>query len=78
MGDDLLWAMSTLGFENYMEPLKTYLFRYREMTIKPGDSDQADAPPPRLKCCRCGWGATICCSWAVSRYRRIESKNPCV
>ena len=31
MGDDLLWAMSTLGFENYTEPLKTYLFRYREM-----------------------------------------------
>ena len=34
MGDDLLWAMSTLGFENYTEPLKTYLFRYREVTIK--------------------------------------------
>ena len=33
MGDDLLWAMSTLGFENYTEPLKTYLFRYREMVI---------------------------------------------
>jgi hypothetical protein len=31
MGDDLLWAMNTLGFENYTEPLKTYLFRYREV-----------------------------------------------
>ena len=29
-GDDLLWAMSTLGFEDYMEPLKMYLFKYRE------------------------------------------------
>ncbi|XP_022747191.1 nuclear transcription factor Y subunit B-1-like isoform X1 [Durio zibethinus] len=30
-GDDLLWAMATLGFEDYVEPLKTYLARYREL-----------------------------------------------
>ncbi|KGN46611.1 nuclear transcription factor Y subunit B-3 [Cucumis sativus] len=30
-GDDLLWAMTTLGFEEYVEPLKTYLQKYREM-----------------------------------------------
>ncbi|KAK4790490.1 hypothetical protein SAY86_017794 [Trapa natans] len=30
-GDDLLWAMATLGFEDYMDPLKHYLGRYREM-----------------------------------------------
>ncbi|GMH26409.1 hypothetical protein Nepgr_028252 [Nepenthes gracilis] len=30
-GDDLLWAMATLGFEEYIEPLKLYLTRYREM-----------------------------------------------
>ncbi|EPS71973.1 hypothetical protein M569_02785, partial [Genlisea aurea] len=30
-GDDLLWAMATLGFEDYIEPLKVYLCRYREM-----------------------------------------------
>ena len=29
-GDDLLWAMSTLGFEDYIEPLKLYLHKYRE------------------------------------------------
>eukprot|EP00275_Glaucocystis_incrassata_P001314 EC122534.1.p1 GENE.EC122534.1~~EC122534.1.p1 ORF type:complete len:144 (+),score=11.65 EC122534.1:39-470(+) len=29
-GDDLLWAMSTLGFENYTEPLKIYLAKYRD------------------------------------------------
>ncbi|KAK3248553.1 Nuclear transcription factor Y subunit B-3 [Cymbomonas tetramitiformis] len=29
-GDDLLWAMSTLGFEDYVEPLKVYLNKYRE------------------------------------------------
>ncbi|KAL1079833.1 hypothetical protein V6Z11_D10G246000 [Gossypium hirsutum] len=30
-GDDLLWAMATLGFEDYIEPLKIYLARYREV-----------------------------------------------
>ncbi|CAO2187172.1 unnamed protein product [Urochloa humidicola] len=29
-GDDLLWAMTTLGFEAYVSPLKSYLNRYRE------------------------------------------------
>jgi nuclear transcription Y subunit beta len=31
-GDDLLWAMTTLGFENYVGPLKNYLNnnKYRE------------------------------------------------
>jgi len=29
-GDDLLWAMSTLGFDKYVEPLKVYLGKYRE------------------------------------------------
>jgi nuclear transcription Y subunit beta len=29
-GDDLLWAMSTLGFDKYVEPLKIYLAKYRE------------------------------------------------
>lgn len=30
-GDDLLWAMATLGFEDYIDPLKAYLNRYREL-----------------------------------------------
>ncbi|XP_056172557.1 nuclear transcription factor Y subunit B-10-like isoform X2 [Syzygium oleosum] len=30
-GDDLLWAMATLGFEDYLDPLKIYLARYREV-----------------------------------------------
>lgn len=29
-GDDLLWAMTTLGFEDYVEPLKIYLQRFRD------------------------------------------------
>ncbi|XP_049391122.1 nuclear transcription factor Y subunit B-10-like [Solanum stenotomum] len=30
-GDDLVWSLTTLGFEDYIEPLKAYLIRYREM-----------------------------------------------
>ncbi|GMP85214.1 hypothetical protein CsSME_00038456 [Camellia sinensis var. sinensis] len=33
-GDDLLWAMATLGFEEYIDPLKVYLSRYREGDTK--------------------------------------------
>ncbi|KAJ0088160.1 hypothetical protein Patl1_32032 [Pistacia atlantica] len=33
-GDDLLWAMATLGFEDYIDPLKIYLTRYREGDTK--------------------------------------------
>ncbi|KAL5220886.1 hypothetical protein ABZP36_025599 [Zizania latifolia] len=29
-GDDLLWAMTTLGFDAYVGPLRSYLNRYRE------------------------------------------------
>ncbi|KAF8775403.1 hypothetical protein HU200_004823 [Digitaria exilis] len=34
-GDDLLWAMATLGFEDYVDPLKIYLQKYRDVS---GDS----------------------------------------
>ncbi|XP_041016794.1 nuclear transcription factor Y subunit B-1-like [Juglans microcarpa x Juglans regia] len=30
-GDDICWAMTTLGFDDYAEPLKRYLQRYREL-----------------------------------------------
>ncbi|KAG8376512.1 hypothetical protein BUALT_Bualt09G0071100 [Buddleja alternifolia] len=36
-GDDLLWAMATLGFEDYIDPLKVYLARYREVIME-GDT----------------------------------------
>lgn len=31
-GEDILWAMQSLGFENYAEVLKIYLAKYREVT----------------------------------------------
>lgn len=30
-GEDVLWAMYTLGFENYSETLKIYLAKYRQV-----------------------------------------------
>ena len=46
-GDDLLWAMSTLGFDKYVEPLKVYLAKYREAVRgdkpeKPGRASMGD------------------------------------
>ncbi|KAL9671715.1 hypothetical protein QQ045_009286 [Rhodiola kirilowii] len=44
-GDDLLWAMTTLGFDEYVEPLRVYLQNYREIEGekstggKPGEKD---------------------------------------
>jgi nuclear transcription Y subunit beta len=32
-GDDLIWSMGTLGFEDYVEPLKLYLKLYREVLL---------------------------------------------
>lgn len=32
-GDDILYAMTTLGFDAYVEPLKLYLQKYREVSI---------------------------------------------
>ncbi|KAH7520937.1 hypothetical protein FEM48_Zijuj08G0198700 [Ziziphus jujuba var. spinosa] len=30
-GDDIIWAITTLGFEDYVSPLKVYLEKYREI-----------------------------------------------
>ncbi|KAK7277722.1 hypothetical protein RJT34_22737 [Clitoria ternatea] len=30
-GDDVCWALATLGFDDYAEPLKRYLHKYREL-----------------------------------------------
>ncbi|XP_043688002.1 nuclear transcription factor Y subunit B-10-like [Telopea speciosissima] len=51
-GDDLLWAMATLGFKDYIDPLKVYLNRNREMegdtkgSAKSGDKRDAVGVQP--------------------------------
>ncbi|KAL0347226.1 UNVERIFIED_CONTAM: Nuclear transcription factor Y subunit B-8 [Sesamum calycinum] len=57
-GDDLLWAMATLGFEDYIDPLKVYLTRYREGDTKgsakgadgSGRKDGLQQPIPNSQC----------------------------
>jgi nuclear transcription Y subunit beta len=51
-GDDLLHAMTTLGFERYLEPLRMYLQRYREV-MKTDKPEEGVIPPitmPDVKC----------------------------
>lgn len=33
-GEDILWSMYILGFENYSETLKIYLAKYRQVCIQ--------------------------------------------
>lgn len=42
-GEDILFAMTSLGFENYGEALKIYLARYRENLVARGEHTK---PPP--------------------------------
>ncbi|RAL51571.1 hypothetical protein DM860_011073 [Cuscuta australis] len=39
-GDDILWAITTLGFEDYVSPLKIYLNKYREL-----EGERLNLPP---------------------------------
>ncbi|EAZ05768.1 hypothetical protein OsI_28002 [Oryza sativa Indica Group] len=61
-GDDLLWAMTTLGFEAYVGPLKSYLNRYREAegekaAVLGGAGGAAAARHGEGGCCGGGGGA---------------------
>jgi nuclear transcription Y subunit beta len=42
-GDDVLWAMGTLGFEHYVEPLRLCLERYREVRAEGVELEAAGA-----------------------------------
>ncbi|OMO63775.1 Transcription factor, CBFA/NFYB, DNA topoisomerase [Corchorus capsularis] len=43
-GDDICWALATLGFDNYSEQLKRYLHRYREQEGERANNNQSRAP----------------------------------
>ncbi|XP_028025967.1 nuclear transcription factor Y subunit B-1 isoform X1 [Bombyx mandarina] len=34
-GEDVLFALNTLGFDNYVKPLRLYLTKYREIVMSP-------------------------------------------
>ncbi|KAK8219649.1 transcriptional activator hap3 [Zalaria obscura] len=42
-GEDILFAMTSLGFENYAEALKIYLARYRETLVARGEHQRPSA-----------------------------------
>lgn len=60
-GEDILWSMFTLGFENYAETLKIYLAKYRQVCIfvnqffgemiltKQYEQLEAEKKPPKKK-----------------------------
>jgi len=39
-GDDICWALSSLGFDNYAEVMTRYLHKYREMEKEKASSSQ--------------------------------------
>jgi nuclear transcription Y subunit beta len=43
-GEDILFAMTSLGFENYAEALKIYLSKYREVSQSNRDRDSGGRP----------------------------------
>ncbi|XP_078178602.1 uncharacterized protein LOC144572802 [Carex rostrata] len=63
-GDDLLWAMATLDFDDYINPLKLYLDKFRELegdkqgigTGAPGDGGSASSSLSQPTNVLGGWG----------------------
>lgn len=45
-GDDINWAITTLGFEEYVEPLKLYLSKYRQEENKGNNNNNNNLPKP--------------------------------
>ncbi|CAL5423625.1 unnamed protein product [Camellia sinensis] len=39
-GDDICWALGSLGFDDYAKPLKRYLNRYRELEGERGNQNK--------------------------------------
>ncbi|KAI3518452.1 hypothetical protein L1887_07220 [Cichorium endivia] len=38
-GDDIIWAITTLGFEEYVDPLQKYLAKYQELEHSKGNNN---------------------------------------
>lgn len=47
-GDDICWAMATLGFDDYAEPLKKYLQRYRELEGERAQQSKASSNEEKI------------------------------
>ena len=44
-GDDICWALATLGFDDYAETMRRYLHRYRELEVdKANNQERGNSP----------------------------------
>jgi len=41
-GDDVCWALGTLGFDDYAQPLQRYLYKYRELDAERGNQNKGN------------------------------------
>ncbi|KQJ95594.1 hypothetical protein BRADI_3g17987v3 [Brachypodium distachyon] len=48
-GDHLLWAMATLGFQDYIQPLKLYLQKYRGVLPRKMVAEPNPLPVPEVR-----------------------------
>ncbi|KAJ1733947.1 transcriptional activator hap3 [Coemansia sp. BCRC 34490] len=79
-GEDVLWAMQSLGFENYAEALKIYLNKYRESVkvekeVIPRDEDLIEgqgegSTSPMLTASSMGGGRS------ADQQVNLQSENP--
>ncbi|KAK7363601.1 hypothetical protein VNO77_05749 [Canavalia gladiata] len=45
-GDDICWALGSLGFDDYAEPMRRYLHRYRELEVdRTPNQDRPNSTP---------------------------------
>ncbi|KAF1867761.1 hypothetical protein Lal_00050194 [Lupinus albus] len=48
-GDDIIWSITTLGFDDYVEPLKNYLQKYREIEGEKLNVPKQQRPEQRVQ-----------------------------
>lgn len=69
-GEDILFAMTSLGFENYSEALKVYLSKYREVCT-PHPSRQHLSGELTNQCHSNKTSPTVSVSWTTSPDGRV-------
>lgn len=48
-GDDICWALSTLGFDNYAEAIVRYLYKYREAERQKANQNKGNSSQDQLE-----------------------------
>ena len=69
-GEDILFAMTSLGFENYGEALKIYLAMYREVSTSPAVALPSNMVTATFLSPILTDSAEPCCSWRASEASR--------